>query len=265
MYTIVPDFVKVYGVDSSNTILKNVVYRATSNTKFTITGFDKDHNIKITFWRYRTKSNPKNSKTIIEKDSTNIYHDPRTKIKQDSVYKFDSEQVYIGVWANYKEFAITPEDFNTSCIPYFGTSSEFTWGVMTLPIKLRFGGADNRSFNYEEKLNLGFVAGVRQQLRGRIQHSMNYVGGFGATTVRTDSLSQKSGIAPSGTTSGAFSFNVGVLYAHENFQVGIFAGSDFIPGALGKDWKYQGKPWLGLALGISLFSKDNSQGAAGKQ
>jgi hypothetical protein len=250
MYTIVPDFINVYGVDSSNSIITTKAFRASGRTKFTVTGFDKQNNIKVTFWRYDTGKYAGGS-------------DPRTQIKQDSVYIFDTQQVYIGGWANYKEFAISPEDFNSSCIAYFGTSHEFTWGVMTLPIKLRFGGSAGRTFSFEEKLNLGFVAGFRQQLKGTIQHSLNYVGGFGATSVRTDSLSQKSGIAPTGTTSGAFSFNVGVLYAHGNFQIGVFGGKDYIPGALGKDWRYQGKTWLGLAIGISLFSKDSSQGSEG--
>ncbi|AMR31531.1 hypothetical protein A0256_08880 [Mucilaginibacter sp. PAMC 26640] len=249
MYTIVPDFVNVYGVTKTNSIDPVAKFRASGGTKFTVTGFDKDHNIKLTFWRY-----------VDARMHTKQYDSVK---RAEELYNFGVPNGYIGKWANYKEFAMSPEDFNSSCIAYYGTKTEFTWGVMTLPIKLRPGNGSSRFFSYEESLNLGFVFGWRQQLKGKVKHSINYLMGVGIANVKTDSLSQKSGISPAGASAAAFSVNAGVLYAHNNFQIGFFVGKDHIPGSQGRDWKYQGKPWIGLAVGISLFSDTDSQGGAG--
>ena len=242
MYNIVPDYVNVYGVDSNNHIIPTAKFRASSNTKFTVTGFDSSHNIKITFWRYHFFTDS-SKETMAEKAKKTSEYYAKIKSKTE-LYKFDDISGYIGRWANYKEFAMKPEDFNSSCIPYFGSNNEFTWGVMTLPIKLRPGNSTDRLFSYEEKLNLGFVFGLRHQLQGKVQQSLNYLVGVGIANVRTDSLSQKSGVTPSGTSSAAFSANIGALYAYGNFQLGVFVGTDHIPGTLGRDWKYQGKPWI---------------------
>ncbi|WP_281270912.1 hypothetical protein [Mucilaginibacter oryzae] len=32
-----------------------------------------------------------------------------------------------------------------------------------------------------------------------------------------------------------------------------------------RDWKYQGRPWVGLAIGISLFSRNDTRAEAGEQ
>ncbi|MFD0750014.1 hypothetical protein ACFQZS_07665 [Mucilaginibacter calamicampi] len=267
MYTITPDFVNVYGVDANNVFQKQYKFRAPSNTKFTVTGFDTSHNIKITFWRYNTTvydtilTEPQ--KITLRKNyaKTNEYYEKlRSKA---AVYDFDVKNAYIGKWANYKEFAITPEEFDVSVVPYYGVKNQFTWGVMTLPIKLRLGDSNKRFFSYEEKLNLGFVFGLRHQLEGTVQKSINYIAGVGIANVRTDSLSLKSGITPASTSAAAFSINAGVLYAHGSFQIGAFIGSDYLTGLQSRDWKYQGKPWIGLAVGISLFSNTDTKGGEG--
>ncbi|SEO08238.1 hypothetical protein SAMN05192574_105236 [Mucilaginibacter gossypiicola] len=270
MYIIVPDFIPVYSVNDSNKAVTALTYRASAGTKFSVTGFDKDNNIKVTFWRYRTSWYNAPNKDSAKKDSSKtdstksvrVYQ--RDAIRQSNVYQPEKDKVYIGQWANYKEFAIKPDVFNRSCLAYYGPKTDFTWGVMTLPIKLRFGNGKERQFSFEEKLNLGFVAGVRKQIESTVPQSINYIGGFGISNVRTDSLSQKSNKSPAGTSAGAFSFNVGVLYAYDNFQIGAFIGADYIPGSLGRDWKYQGRPWVGLAIGISLFSRNDTRAEAGE-
>lgn len=255
MYTIVPDFIPVYGINDTNKAITSVTYRASAGTKFSVTGFDKDNNIKVTFWRYRTSGFDTSKRTRVYQRDT---------IRQANAYLPATDKVYIGPWANYKEFAIKPDIFNRSCLAYYGPKTDFTWGVMTLPIKLRFGNGKDRQFSFEEKLNLGFVAGIRKQIESTLPQSVNFIGGFGISNVRTDSLSQKSGKSPAGTSAGAFSFNVGVLYAYDNFQIGAFVGADYIPGSLGRDWKYQGRPWVGLAIGISLFSRNDTSAEAGE-
>lgn len=249
MYIVVPDFVTVYAVGPDNKPIMTKQYRASHNVKFTVTGFTADNFIKVTFWRFTYPGGSAG------------WNKARSRA---TVYDFPDSSIYVGSWSNYKEFAIKPDDLNSYCVSYFGSKNEFTWGFMTLPIKLRSSNDQGGVFNYEEKLNLGFVAGWRWQLQGKVQRSINAVLGFGVTNVRTDSISLKSGINPYNTSSGAFSANIGLLYSHQNFQIGLFLGKDYIPGLLGKDWRFQGRTWLGLALGISLFSNENPQGGEGK-
>ena len=59
-------------------------------------------------------------------------------------------------------------------------------------------------------------------------------------------------------------FSLGMLYQYETFQVGVFTGVDVIPGELGRNWKHQGRPWIGFALGVSLFTKTNPGSDSGK-
>jgi len=137
---------------------------------------------------------------------------------------------------------------------------DFTWGVMTLPIKARFGNGGKRLFDYEERLNLGFVFGLKKQLKGYNQQALNYLAGFGITSAKTDSSSMKDLSDYDGKTSLALSLHTGVLYQFETFQVGFFVGADFVPGTVGRSWRHQGRPWIGLAIGVSLFSKNSVDG-----
>ena len=63
-----------------------------------------------------------------------------------------------------------------------------------------------------------------------------------------------------GKTSLALSLHGGFLYQFETFQVGLFVGADFVPGTIGRNWMHQGRPWVGLAIGVSLFSKNSVDG-----
>lgn len=68
---------------------------------------------------------------------------------------------------------------------------------------------------------------------------------------------------PKSSVAYTFMPSAGIVYQHEAFQIGIFIGEDFIVGELGRNWKYQGKPGLGLAIGVSLFTKNNDQNSTG--
>ena len=71
---------------------------------------------------------------------------------------------------------------------YYGKSNDFTWGVMTLPIKARIGNKKDRFFDFEENLNLGFTAGLKHQITGSHQQWLNYLAGVSVARVRTDSI-----------------------------------------------------------------------------
>lgn len=48
------------------------------------------------------------------------------------------------------------------------------------------------------------------------------------------------------------------MYQYDKFQIGLFTGLDFIDKSAGKNWAYQGKSWLGFAIGFSLFGENKT-------
>lgn len=263
-YVTITDAVAVYGVGSDGDIDISHNFKIPLGTKFLVTGFDAKNNIKITFWRFSpdisTNSLLRHQNDTSGREVRREIIIKKSVLKKEEARQYVDELEYIGPWANFKEFALPVTTFNGTCKLYYGKKNDFTWGVMTLPIKVRFGNNEDRFFNFEEKLNLGFNFGIRHQIQGRVEQSLNYLIGVGVTSVKTDSISLKNKIKPSSTSSTALSFNIGVLYQYETFQIGLFLGSDFIPEALGKDWRYQGKPWVGIAVGVSLYSRNVTQG-----
>ena len=254
IYVTASDELTVYGVDSNGNLDSTKRYTASNGTKFSVIGFDANNNVKITFWRF----------PFYNEATKKWEYTHRRSIKRESFYTYSTDQEFIGSWANYLQFAIPPSVLNSSCKEYFGAKKEFTWGVMTLPIKARFGNGKNKYFDFEERLNLGFVFGLKNQLKGYIPQSINYLAGFGIVNARTDSLSLKDVQYYDGKNSLALSFHIGVLYQIETFQVGLFTGFDFVPTHVGRVWMHQGKPWLGLAIGVSLFSKNSQDGESEK-
>jgi hypothetical protein len=48
------------------------------------------------------------------------------------------------------------------------------------------------------------------------------------------------------------------MYQYDKFQVGLFSGLDYIDQSSNVIWAYQGKPWVGFAIGVSLFGENKS-------
>jgi hypothetical protein len=251
VYVVFSDQISVYGLNAAGDKDDALKFTAKGGTKFSIVGFDEKNNILVTFWRY----------PVYDSKSKKPRYASSSAITKTEFKSYDENLEFIGSWANYKKFAINPKILNSSCKEYFATKKDFTWGVMTLPIKARFGNNEKKFFDFEERLNLGFVFGLKKQLKGYSQRSRNYLAGFGITSVRTDSLSMKDISVYDGKSSLALSLHTGVLYQFEMFQVGLFIGADLVPGMVGRSWVHQGKPWVGLAIGVSLFSKNSVEGA----
>jgi hypothetical protein len=241
------DNLVVYGVKSDGKVDKTKTFKIPKGTKFNANGFDEDNNVKITFWDYSVKTKPAKSSLAIG-------------------YSFDysSGKEYIGSWANEKDFIIDLKVFNLGAKPYYGKRNDFTWGVMTLPIKARLGDKKEKFFDVEENLNLGFTFGLRHQIQSKKEQALNYLVGISIARVRTDSISLKNNFtAPQSSIAPALMISGGILYQYETFQVGIFLGVDNVMGELGRNWKFQGKPWLGFAIGVSLFSRNGTQSGTG--
>ena len=160
---------------------------------------------------------------------------------------------YIDSWGNNMQFFIPLKDFNDKCESIYPYKKGFTWGFLTLPIKVRFGNS-KAPFTFEEKINFGISAGKRWQYVNTVYSASNLLFGVSVGGVKIDKDNSAS----------ALSFSMGYMYQYDVFQIGIFTGADFIDKSGGFSWGYQGKPWVGFAIGFSLFG-ENKTTVAGEQ
>jgi hypothetical protein len=166
-------------------------------------------------------------------------------------------------------YVITLTDLNGKCIPYHGASNSFTWGAVTMPVKLRLGNGSHRYFSFQESLNIGVSAGWSWQKAGIHQRSRNILLSIGVSNVSIDSLDFKKiknegYFKPNVKSTTAFTIGTGYVFQFENFQAGIFTGLDVLPYELGRLWLHRGKPWIGFGFGMSLFNRNQEQGGKGK-
>lgn len=244
-------------------------YMVSKGVKFYVENIDEADAI-ITFWEFDEELNFPDGLRSTAKDSINIILNKESKDlkKEDISAKLDLGYLNIGMWSNHIKFRMKLKDLNDKTTEYHGKSNNFTFGVMTLPIKVRFGNNKERFFNYEENLNLGFTFGYKRKIASRVEQSHNILGGIGVSSVTFNEENNPNGSseeendsveASTEDTAAALTVNFGYLYQYQSFQVGLFLGKDFIPGGSGRSWDFQGKTWLGIAIGVSLFSNDTNK------
>lgn len=156
-------------------------------------------------------------------------------------------------------FILPLTDFNKSIMKF--AKAPFAVGVLVIPIKMRFGNGDQdiaenrRYFTFESAVSVGLSIGINIKLDSSKFTAKNHLAiltGVSLSSVPVDSFTTK-GYLSSSTNSASITWHVGVLYQVDNFQIGLFAGMDFLAGELGRQWKYRNKPWFGLGLGYSMF------------
>lgn len=172
-----------------------------------------------------------------------------------SPYAAFADLEYVNSWANGWSFFMSAQDFAANAEVIYPKSYTFTWGFLTLPVKMRFDNSIGGRFNFEQNLNFGLTAGIKQQLQRVDDVSLNYLGGLSVVNVPLNNAST----APSGTatSTSAVSLSTGVMFQYTKFQMGIFLGWDFA-GDHAYQFSYQGKPWIGFAIGLSLFGQNQT-------
>lgn len=134
----------------------------------------------------------------------------------------------------------------------------FVTSAVTIPIKIRPGDGESgddkkRYFDFEGNVNIGLTAGLRDRISKNGRSYLNYIGGIsiGSTKITPETVSTE---LNSETNASILTPFVGVIYEYNDFQIGAFLGWDHIGGKIGKSWIYQGKGWLGVGLGYSIFT-----------
>lgn len=135
-----------------------------------------------------------------------------------------------------------------------------TFGIMNAPMKLRFPNsnpdASKRLLELDANVNLGLsVAPFWRRGSGQILFTPI---GISITQIKADPGSTSNYLGQTENRSGFSLFGGLVLHSvSDDFQIGVLIGFDWVTGDVSEHWVYQGKPWLGIGIGVGLFQPNN--------
>lgn len=141
-------------------------------------------------------------------------------------------------------------------------SRQLAAGTLLLPVKMR--GRDHRPFDFSKDVTLGTAAGFKLRINETREEYANILVGVGLTSVALDSVNTLGAVHES-TDRAALTWTTGLMIEIDRFQFGAFVGQDRLSQPNQKDWVYQGKLWLALGLGYSLFGSGGTEKPAGAQ
>jgi hypothetical protein len=158
---------------------------------------------------------------------------------------------FLDSWANRWTFFLPATSFSENkVVPIYTRSDTFTWGFLSLPLKMRFGNSRG-PFDFEQNLQFGITAGDKHQFAKTADVSINYLGGVSVVNVPLKDS----------TSTTAVSLSIGSMFQYGKFQIGLFGGVD-LAGSKSAQFNYQGKPWIGIAIGVSLFGEGQTTATA---
>ena len=137
--------------------------------------------------------------------------------------------------------------------------SEFTIKALSVPLKVRFGTDD---LDFSTDANLGAFAGyswgytkfTHRKKIGNAETERKRTFGLLVGTENLEFDFENEDGERIEEQSALISTGVGFIYSYEKFALGLTAGYDFALGENRTQWAYHARPWLGIAIGYSLFS-----------
>ncbi|HVY04675.1 MAG TPA: hypothetical protein VHB46_01740 [Burkholderiales bacterium] len=129
--------------------------------------------------------------------------------------------------------------------PEYWDRTGWAYGPLFVPFKMRF---KDKSLTGE--VGLGGYMGYEFQAYG-VSLIPAVHAGLSIVTVGGDS-SEANNVNDT-TNKPAFTWGGGLIFKPgENFQAGVILGRDQIGGSVGRDWKYEGKWWISIAIGYNF-------------
>lgn len=189
-----------------------------------------------------------------------VIHIPRWKVRGDAAQQAAlvtrNTNLSEDASGNLRYFLLTPANY-TLWAEKVEPRGKFVVYTSTNLIKLRPGKKELTNgyptyFEFKSDFNLGLMAGGRFSGKTRKNLAFNVLAGIGLSSVSVDSLSTKGAVTTAGNQA-ALSPSLAFVGEIDRFQVGLSVGVDIMAGAVGRDWIYRGRPWIGIGLGFSLF------------
>lgn len=224
-----------------------------SGSKFTIVGVktvgEQEYYI-IRFWAWDTTGiNNINSKNAFQIDTVLSKKDItiRENYSKAAKYNYDFSRPV----ENLRFFRI-----QKSTLEFYATEIVSRWspsiGSIALPFKYRY-----QSGEFKKDLSIASMGGIKMQINSKRTASFTFLVGVGISSVGLDSLNTKGKVLETQDRS-AVSLSAGIVYQWDRLQIGIFTGNDWLTTPNKDNWSYQGKNWLSIGIGVSLFSEDKA-------
>lgn len=147
--------------------------------------------------------------------------------------------------------------------------TEWTINAITIPIKYRFKDesanvAEEFSTSFNANLFLGYTFSGSTYFAHRrdVGNKSNFykwtfgaMVGFSTVSLNANNTSAATTPLAAGTeiVKGLGSLGLGLTYSFNKINFGAFVGWDYALGEDANKWNYNKEPWLGFALGYSLF------------
>lgn len=145
--------------------------------------------------------------------------------------------------------------------------TEFTVSTLTIPIKYRFKSGEipeDFSTAFNANFFLGYSWGTssffHQEKVDNKSNTQKLTAGLllGASVTEINASNTKHAKEPLigdvKYNKGLASIGLGATYSLNKINVGMFYGWDYAIGESSEKWNYNKKPWLGVAVGYSLFN-----------
>jgi hypothetical protein len=129
----------------------------------------------------------------------------------------------------------------------------FSPSVGSLSFPFRYRPQDSK---IEKNFSISMCGGMKWNPWRINEHTFSALLGVGASSVTLDKYNTgpNSNITEA-SERAAITMSLSVMYEWQNLQIGLSSGLDNLFDNRVEEWKYQGKPWLTLGVGISIFSK----------
>ena len=136
---------------------------------------------------------------------------------------------------------------------------QWSFNALTVPLKIRFG---KEKTEFSTGANLGALIGhtwgktnfVHRSEIGNKQYDTKHTFGGFLGADKLEFSFQDANSSEVKVKTAVLSTGLGYLFSYENFTFGAIGGLDFSLGENSSEWNFQGRPWLGISLGYSLFT-----------
>jgi len=187
-------------------------------------------------------------------DGNKLYVNPY--LKKDEKDKFSEREIYYYKLKNRQTIKLN--------------FTEWTLSALTIPIKYRLKNDDkgiseefNTSFNvniFVGRTFFGKTSFFHRNKVGNISNTLKWTGGlfFGSSTIKLNNSNTSNATNPIPVgieyTEGIVSLGIGLTFAYNKINLGAFYGWDYSIGENSDKWNYNNNPWVGIAIGYSLFN-----------
>jgi hypothetical protein len=164
----------------------------------------------------------------------------------------------------FRYFLLSKSDFEGKSVLSTGCNcGELVGGSLTVPIKMRFDGLDNKVRipnvqDFSKDITIGAVAGWRFQCARCKTISFVPFVGLGITSISLDSANTNGAIISASDRSGITATTGIMIENKKGLQVGLMVGWDYLGRKENIDWMNNGNMWFGFGVGFALFSEASS-------